>query len=170
VNMTFLGDQEATFWYRTGPGPPLLAAAGGYGVITVWNLEERKLHTVIKAAHAAAVTHLHFFPGEPLLMSSGGDNAVNQWIFDNADRTARRLRFRSGHAAPPRCVSFYGTDGNVLLTAAEDRAVRAFSIIQDQQSRELSQVRAACTEHTRLRFRGMCCHDLPKHLAGHPSE
>ena len=38
---------------------------------TVWNLEERKLHTVIRDAHDAPVTRLHFFPGEPRLMSAG---------------------------------------------------------------------------------------------------
>ena len=41
-------------------------------------------------------------------MSSGGDNAVKQWIFDGEDGAARLLRFRSGHAAPPCCVRFYG--------------------------------------------------------------
>jgi U3 small nucleolar RNA-associated protein 21 len=110
----------------------------------VWDLTERKLHTIIKATHGAAVTCLHFFPGEPVLMSAGADNAVHHWIFDNADGSARQLRGRAGHAAPPRCVRFYGEEGNVLLTAAGDRSVRAFSTIQDQQSRELSQVRAGC--------------------------
>ena len=30
-----------------------MAAGGGAGVVTVWNLEERKLHAVIKDAHDA---------------------------------------------------------------------------------------------------------------------
>ena len=128
---------------RTGSGPPLLAVAGAPGVITVWNLDERKLQTVIQGAHNGGVAHLHFFAQEPVLMSSGADNAVKQWIFDNSDGSARELRGRSGHAAPPQRLSFYGADGTVLLSAAEDRALRAFSIIQDQQSRELSQV---CTD------------------------
>jgi hypothetical protein len=42
------------------------------GVITVWDLEQRRLHTVIKDAHDAPVVSLHFFAGEPLLMSAGG--------------------------------------------------------------------------------------------------
>ena len=151
--------------FRTGSGPPLMAVAGAAGAITVWNLKERRLHTIIKGAHAAAVTHLHFFAGEPVLMSSGADNAVTQWIFDNEDGTARRLRGRSGHAAPPRCVRFYGSEGAVLLTAAEDRSVRAFSIIQDQQSRELSQARI-------LRLRALTPHahsqrQYPHGLAWH---
>jgi U3 small nucleolar RNA-associated protein 21 len=84
------------------------------------------------------VLSLHFFAGEPVLMSSGGDNAVKQWIFDAEDGSARLLRFRSGHAAPPVCVRFYG-EGRRLLSAGADRAFRVFSTIQDQQSRELSQ-------------------------------
>ena len=55
----------------SGAGIPLMAAGGGVGVVTVWNLEERKLHTIIRDAHDAPVTRLHFFPGEPRLMSAG---------------------------------------------------------------------------------------------------
>jgi U3 small nucleolar RNA-associated protein 21 len=84
------------------------------------------------------VLSLHFFVGEPVLMSSAGDNAVKQWIFDADDGTGRLLRFRSGHAAPPVVVRFYG-EGRRLLSAGADRAFRVFSTIQDQQSRELSQ-------------------------------
>ena len=48
-----------------------MAAGGGAGVVTVWDLEARKLHTIIRDAHDAPVTKLHFFPGEPRLMSAG---------------------------------------------------------------------------------------------------
>ena len=34
-----------------------MAAGGGAGVITVWDLEERRLHTIIKV-HSTARTHL----------------------------------------------------------------------------------------------------------------
>lgn len=71
-------------------------------------------------------------------MSAGADNAIKQWLFDAADGSARLLKFRSGHAAPPGCVQHYG-DGLRLLSAGADRAFRVFSTIQDQQSRELSQ-------------------------------
>ena len=136
---------ESSPWCRTGAGAPLLAAAGTHGAITVWHLQERRLATIIRSAHIATVTCLHFFTGEPVLMSAGADNAVAHWIFDNADGSARKLRARAGHAAPPSHVQFYGAAGHVLLTAAEDRALRAFSVIQDQQSRELSQARPAVT-------------------------
>jgi U3 small nucleolar RNA-associated protein 21 len=118
-----------------------MAAGGPSGVITVWNLEQNKLQTVIKDAHDGPLRRLVFFAGEPVLMSAGADNALKQHIFDNEDGSARLLRYRSGHAAPPHCLQFYGQEGRVLLSAAGDQAVRVFSVIQDQQSLELSQVR-----------------------------
>lgn len=71
-------------------------------------------------------------------MSCARDNSLKQWVFDGVDGSARLLRFRSGHAAPPTVVRHYGS-GRLLLSAGQDRAFRAFSTIQDQQSRELSQ-------------------------------
>eukprot|EP00892_Ulva_mutabilis_P007621 jgi/Ulvmu1/5230/UM022_0023.1 len=126
--------------FRTGGGTPTLAAGGSAGSVTVWNLESRKLQTVLKGAHSGALTALSFFPSEPVLMSSAADNSLKHFIFDNEDGSGRLLRFRSGHGAPPQKLLFYGTSGNVLLSAAADQALRVFSVIQDQQSRELSQV------------------------------
>lgn len=69
-----------------------MAAGGGSGAVTVWNLEARRLHTIIRDAHTAPITALYFFPGEPRLMSAGADNSLKQWVFDSADNTARLLR------------------------------------------------------------------------------
>lgn len=69
-------------------------------------------------AHDGPLTSLFFFPGEPLLMSGAADNSLKQWLFDSADGTARLLRFRSGHSAPPSCLKFYGS-GNKLLSAGQ---------------------------------------------------
>jgi U3 small nucleolar RNA-associated protein 21 len=92
----------------------------------------------------AGVAHLSFLVGEPVLLSNGGDNAVKMWLCE--DNSARLLRERTGHSAPPSVVSFYsgGSNGGFgagreLLTASVDRSVRMFSLIQDQQSVELSQ-------------------------------
>ena len=96
-----------------------MAAGGGAGVVTVWNLEARRLHAVLRDAHDAPVTALHFFPGEPRLMSAGRDNALKQWVLDDAGEAgaARLLRFRSGHAAPPTVLRYYGETGTRLLSA-----------------------------------------------------
>uniref|UniRef100_A0A0D6QUZ2 Uncharacterized protein n=1 Tax=Araucaria cunninghamii TaxID=56994 RepID=A0A0D6QUZ2_ARACU len=123
--------------FRTD-GQPLLAAGGSSGVISVWNLEKRKLQSVIKDAHYSSICSLHFFANEPVLMSSATDNSIKMWIFDTSDGEARLLRFRSGHSAPPTCIRYYGK-GRHILSAGQDRAFRIFSVIQDQQSKELSQ-------------------------------
>ncbi len=39
-----------------------------------------------------------------------------QWLFDNSDGSARLLRFRAGHSAPPGLVQYYG-NGTRLLSA-----------------------------------------------------
>lgn len=124
--------------FRTGAGVPLMAAGGAAGVVTVWNLEERKLVATLRDAHDAGVTSLSFFAGEPVLLSAGADNALKSWIFDGPDGAPRLLRFRSGHAAPPTLVRHYA-DGKRLLSGGQDRAFRCFSTVQDAQSRELSQ-------------------------------
>eukprot|EP00850_Spirogloea_muscicola_P016625 SM000136S00171 [mRNA] locus=s136:118153:124283:- [translate_table: standard] len=130
--------------FRTD-GQPFLAAGTASGMITVWHLEKRKLQTVVKDAHDAPVTKLHFFAGEPVLLSSSPDNSIKMWIFDTLDGDARLLRFRSGHSAPPTCISYYG-EGRHILSAGQDRAFRgadpwsvACPMLKDQQSRELSQ-------------------------------
>ncbi|XP_064997081.1 uncharacterized protein LOC135632435 [Musa acuminata AAA Group] len=123
--------------FRTD-GQPLLASGGSSGVISIWNLEKRRLHSVIRDAHDGSIISLHFFANEPVLMSSAADNSIKMWIFDTSDGDARLLRFRSGHSAPPLCLRFYG-NGRHILSAGQDRAFRLFSVIQDQQSRELSQ-------------------------------
>ncbi|CAA0817996.1 transducin family protein / WD-40 repeat family protein [Striga hermonthica] len=119
-------------------GRPLLASGGSSGVITIWNLEKRRLQSVIGEAHDRPVVSLHFLPNEPVLVSSSADNSIKIWIFDTTDGDPRLLRFRSGHSAPPLCIRFYA-NGRHVLSAGQDRAFRLFSVVQDQQSRELSQ-------------------------------
>lgn len=119
-------------------GQPLLASGGSSGVISIWNLEKKRLHSVVREAHDGVITSLHFFANEPVLMSSSADNSIKMWIFDTSDGDPRLLRFRSGHSAPPLCIKFYA-NGRHILSAGQDRAFRLFSVVQDQQSRELSQ-------------------------------
>lgn len=57
-------------------GQPLLASGGSSGVISIWNLEKRRLQSVIRDAHDGSVLSLHFFANEPILMSSSSDNSV----------------------------------------------------------------------------------------------
>ncbi|KAI4379695.1 hypothetical protein MLD38_005958 [Melastoma candidum] len=119
-------------------GQPLLASGSSSGVVSIWNLEKRRLQSVIKDAHDGSIISLYFLANEPVLMSSSADNSIKMWIFDTTDGDPRLLRFRSGHSAPPLCVRFYA-NGRHILSAGQDRSFRLFSVVQDQQSRELSQ-------------------------------
>ena len=56
---------------------PLMAAGGPAGVITVWNLEARRMHTLIKDAHDSSLVALHFFAGEA---STRGRGRVDGWV------------------------------------------------------------------------------------------
>ncbi|KAF2297053.1 hypothetical protein GH714_016148 [Hevea brasiliensis] len=107
----------------------LLASGGSSGVISIWNLEKRRLQSVIREAHDNSIISLHFFANEPVLMSASADNSIKMWIFDTSDGDPRLLRFRSGHSAPPHCIRFYA-NGRHILSAGQDRAFRLFSIIQ----------------------------------------
>lgn len=57
-------------------GQPLLASGGSSGVISIWNLEKRRLQSVIRDAHDGSVLSLHFLVNEPVLMSSSSDNSI----------------------------------------------------------------------------------------------
>ncbi|WJX71859.1 hypothetical protein P8452_55804 [Trifolium repens] len=108
-------------------GQPLLASGGSSGVISIWNLEKKRLHSVVREAHDGVITSLHFFANEPVLMSSSANNSIKMWIFDTSDGDPRLLRFRSGYSAPPLCIKFYA-NGRHFLSAGQDRAFRLFRL------------------------------------------
>lgn len=54
---------------------------------------------------------------EPVMVSSGTDNCIKMWVFDSPDGTARLLRSREGHRAPPRAIRYYGN--TTLATMGE---------------------------------------------------
>ena len=53
----------------------IMATASPAGHVAVWDLDHRRLSTVIRHAHHGAVTGLQFLPGQPLLLTSSPDNA-----------------------------------------------------------------------------------------------
>jgi U3 small nucleolar RNA-associated protein 21 len=65
--------------------------------------------------------------GEPILLTSGGDNAVKMWIFDQDDGSARLLRSRNGHSAPPTRVRYYSQ--HTLLSAGQVLLLRFLSLL-----------------------------------------
>ncbi|CAI5717329.1 unnamed protein product [Peronospora effusa] len=141
--------------FRTDAGAsttPLVVSGSRSGDIAVWNLQSKRLESVITGAHDGAVVSLQFLANEPLLLSSGTDNSIKLWIFDHHHGgTARLLKSREGHRAPPTRIRYYGNntlstmadgaDGTCcqILSAGQDRAFRVFHTAREQQSRELSQ-------------------------------
>lgn len=141
--------------FRTDAGAattPLLVSGSRSGDIAVWNLQTKRLDSLIAGAHDGAVVSLQFLANEPLLLSTGLDNSIKMWIFDHFNGgTARLLKSREGHRAPPTRIRYYGNntlatmadgaDGTCcqILSAGQDRAFRVFHTAREQQSRELSQ-------------------------------
>lgn len=127
--------------FRTD-GRPIMATGGSSGTVALWNLERKgELMGLIGSAHDAAVASLAFLEGEPILVSAAADNAVKMWIFDNGSDPgfARLLRSRAGHSKPSSKIAYYGDDGRYLISAGEDRSLRSFNVVRDQQMVEFSQ-------------------------------
>ncbi|POM64424.1 Hypothetical protein PHPALM_20045 [Phytophthora palmivora] len=158
VDVDFRQEQQSgitTMSFRTDAGAsttPLVVSGSRSGDIAVWNLQTKRLESVITAAHDGAVVSLQFLANEPLLLSSGTDNSIKLWIFDHLNGgTARLLKSREGHRAPPTRIRYYGNntlatmadgaDGTCcqILSAGQDRAFRVFHTAREQQSREMSQ-------------------------------
>lgn len=136
----------------TGAPHPLVVTGSVTGDIAVWNLQDKRLESMIASAHDGAVVSLVFLPNEPILLTSGADNSIKMWIFDALNGSgARLLKSREGHKAPPTRIRYYGNntlatmadgaDGTCcqILSAGQDRAFRVFHTAREQQSTELSQ-------------------------------
>jgi len=140
---------------RGGPSAPvpfaMMTSASSTGELAVWDLDERRLASVVRDAHDGPISRASFLPNEPLLVTSGADNAIKVFIFDQDDGQARLLKLRQGHKAPPTCIRYYGGDTLStlasgadasccqILSAGRDRALRVFHTARDQLNRELSQ-------------------------------
>jgi len=76
-SISFLSDQ--------GLGVSLLASTTDSsscgGKITLWDLNEKKIHSTLDEAHSGKqVSHIHFLQNEPVLVSSSNDgNSIKMW-------------------------------------------------------------------------------------------
>ena len=120
-------------------GEALMASSNTLGTIALWDLEKKSLHAMIPDAHDGTINALAFLATQPLLVSVGACNSVKVWAFDATDNGARILRYREGHSAPPTKIRYYGDDGRVILSAAQDRSLRSFNVFSDARTHELSQ-------------------------------
>ncbi|CAG8441205.1 6972_t:CDS:10 [Diversispora eburnea] len=118
----------------------IMASSNMYGDIALWDLDKQRLSHIMKGAHEGLIPSIKFLNGQPILVTSGADNSVKEWIFDSLDEAEPRLlKSRSGHHASPTQIQYYDSDGHFIISAARDRSLRAFSIVRDSQSVELSQ-------------------------------
>ena len=57
-------------------GEPVVCTASAAGDVAFWDLEKRKLHSELHAAHNASVTGMKCLPSQPVLVTSSSDNAL----------------------------------------------------------------------------------------------
>jgi U3 small nucleolar RNA-associated protein 21 len=53
-----------------------MATANMHGDIALWDLEKRILLHIMKGAHDANISAIHFLNSQPILVTCGSDNAV----------------------------------------------------------------------------------------------
>lgn len=121
--------------FRTD-GPSTMLTAGG-GKISVWDLEEKRLLSVMDHVHSEDIAGMTLLPGQPLLLTNSSDNSIKVWAFDQSDGTGRLLRCRAGHSQPPTKIRFH--DETNLISAAQDSTLRIFSLEHEEKNKSMGQ-------------------------------
>jgi U3 small nucleolar RNA-associated protein 21 len=123
-----------------------LLVSSGKGEIAFWDLNKKVLHYVLRQPHGNYhVENIQFLPGENTLLSSSGyHNSLKMWVFDKDSVVPRLLKEREGHSEYPHHLRFYGDDDNKLFTASKDGTLRNYSVLNEHQSCQFSQVCVFC--------------------------
>jgi U3 small nucleolar RNA-associated protein 21 len=142
-----------------------MAVGRSDGTITIWDLTPpetsagREILCEMDRVHPGGIAKLQYLPQEPLLVSTGTEsNSILMHIFDNPDHSARVLRQRKGHTAPPSRIRYLhpgaGAGGGVMANASDgtdasacqilssggfDRTLRIFSTARSVLDKEYSQ-------------------------------
>jgi len=128
-------------------GVSLLASTSSEGQITLFDLNKKQIHSVLRKAHGGKrISHLSFISGEPILISSSGElNSLKMWFFEPGLIQPRLLKERCGHSGAPTKLRFYGgqdesveTSSRHLISAAEDGNLRDISLLNEFQSMNFS--------------------------------
>lgn len=122
--------------FRTD-GHAVMAAGSPIGHIGLWDLEDKKLLGQMRDAHSTAISGISFVQGEPILITNGSDNAIRIWIFDGPGGSARLLRYRMGHSAPPTKIRYHGQNGQHILSAGQDSTLQSFSTVHERFNKSL---------------------------------
>eukprot|EP00301_Raphidiophrys_heterophryoidea_P003121 c11420_g1_i2.p1 GENE.c11420_g1_i2~~c11420_g1_i2.p1 ORF type:complete len:1037 (+),score=314.16 c11420_g1_i2:88-3111(+) len=117
---------------------PQLAVGCSSGDVVVWNLETRKLATIIQKAQDSDVSTCVFLVAQPILVTAASDNALKMWIFDQSDDSARLLRSRDGHSSPPTTLHYYDPNGLQILSGSNHPALRLTSTVKDARNTAFS--------------------------------
>jgi U3 small nucleolar RNA-associated protein 21 len=118
----------------------LLASCTTDGNILFWDLNEKKINSVIQKAHnSKPIDKIQFLNGEPIILSSSGeDNSIKMWLFDmdhGSNIAPRLLKERSGHSDTPHLIKFYGDQGHDIISSSENTFLRCNSLINEHISR-----------------------------------
>ncbi|KAA1120251.1 hypothetical protein PGT21_037312 [Puccinia graminis f. sp. tritici] len=126
--------------FRSESDTQVMVTSSSQGHLVIWNLNEggRLLH-IIREAHDSGISNVYFLPGQPVVVTASGDNSIKLWLFETPTGLPRLLTHRSGHQRPPHLIRYYGSNGKTILSAGQDKTLRAISIVRDSRSFELSQ-------------------------------
>lgn len=128
------GSVTAIAFRMDGPSTMLTA---GKGKISVWDLDEKRLLSVMDHIHSDDIAGMTFLSGQPLLLTNSADNSIKVWAFDQTDGTGRLLRCRSGHSQPPTKIRFH--DESSVISAAHDSTMRIFSLEHEEKNKSMGQ-------------------------------
>jgi len=162
VNLLY-NETLLTFQHTTGPvkclsflndqalGVSLLASITDSdidgGKITLWDLNEKKIHAVVDGAHAGKqVSHISFLHNEPILISSSYQgNSLKMWHFEKGVSVPRLLKQRAGHIENPIKIRFYGgwddpvmQGARNILSCSADGAIRNINLLNEFASVDFS--------------------------------
>jgi U3 small nucleolar RNA-associated protein 21 len=162
-----------------------MAVGRSDGNITVWDLTPpdednqeigRSILCEMDRVHPGGVAKLQYLPQEPLLLSTGKtSNSILMHIFDSPDHSARLLRQRKGHTAPPCKIRYLhagaGGGGGILANASDgtdassscqllssggpDRTLRVFSTVRTVLDKEYSQGKGLQKKQKKLGLESM---------------
>ncbi|MBK6883808.1 MAG: hypothetical protein IPH05_12885 [Flavobacteriales bacterium] len=105
------------------PTKPVLISGGKDGQVKVWRTDGSCMHEF--AAHKGSVYATRIDPTGQFLVSIGRDALVKIWDANSLEPVLRSTRARNAHTHSVNAALWFG---NVLITASDDRNIRAWQM------------------------------------------